>query len=63
METLRPSPHTKVGKLFTRRVTFEKILKPRVAQIGRAQKTVYTPSDVVFSIESQRRTKNKRSLT
>ena len=39
METLRLSPNTKVGKVFTQRATFEKILKPRVALIGKAKKT------------------------
>ena len=38
METLRLSPNTGVGKLFTRTATFESILKPRAALIGRAKK-------------------------
>ena len=38
MKTLRLSPNTGVDQLFSRRATFEKILKSRAALIGRAKK-------------------------
>ena len=34
-------PSAELGKLFTRRATFEKILKSRVALIGRAKKDLH----------------------
>ena len=46
METLRLSPNTGVGKLFTRTTTFESILKPRAALIGRAKKNIRKPETV-----------------
>ena len=41
-----------VGKLFTRRATFEKFLKPRAALIGRAKERCKS-SDVLFYTENQ----------
>ena len=52
METLRLSPNTGVGKLFTRRTTFEEILKPRAALIGIAKKNTHKPNTVGDFCES-----------
>ena len=46
METLRLSPNTGVGILFTRRATFERILKPRVALIRKAKKNIQKPETI-----------------
>ena len=51
METLRQSPNTRVGKLFTQRATFEKILKPRATLIGRAKKRSTRPWKSYFLLK------------
>ena len=43
-----------IGKLFTRRATFEKILKPRATLIGKAKKRSARPQVIwYFSSENQ----------
>ena len=59
MEKLRLSPNTKVGKVFTQRATFEKILKPRVALIGKAKKRSTRPRKSYFLLKIREELKIK----
>ena len=50
-----------VGKLFTRRATFEKTLKPRAALIERAKKRSTHPQMSCFLLKISEEQKRKRS--